>query len=235
MLLRGFVGIRVPTRRGCRTLKADPAAHEQQRNQVWFLTFEIPEEVEVGSVGRLQYTLQEQRAVAALVGRLGRLKGCLAPCELVGPMSMSRRFSRTSSTIGSPVRTSPMGPPTADSGATWTTRVPNEVPLMRESEMRTMSSTPSRSSFGWDGHACRIREIPVRRSGRRSRRIITLSLVMSRSGSSTRAAEVVDVLEHERRPAVPQEVRRRGAALDHCAPRGQRTAQDDVRAPWLQR
>ena len=47
--------------------------------------------------------------------------------------------------------------------------------------------------------------------------------------------EVVDVLEHERRAAVPEQMRRRGAALDHCAPRRQRTTQDDVRTAWLQR
>src|SRR5881628_2727227 len=37
----------------------------------------------------------------------------------------------TSSSISSPLRTRANGPPTADSGETWSTTVPYDVPLMR--------------------------------------------------------------------------------------------------------
>ncbi len=47
----------------------------------------------------------------------------------------------------SPSRTSPSGPPTADSGVMCSTMVPKAVPLMRASEMRTMSLTPAWASF----------------------------------------------------------------------------------------
>ena len=55
--------------------------------------------------------------------------------------SSIERFG-TSSRMRSPVRTSASGPPTAASGVTCSTMVPNAVPLMRASEMRTMSFTP---------------------------------------------------------------------------------------------
>ena len=51
----------------------------------------------------------------------------------------------------SPVRTSASGPPEAASGVTCSTIVPNAVPLMRASEIRTMSLTPARASFGGIG------------------------------------------------------------------------------------
>ena len=56
------------------------------------------------------------------------------------------RFA-TSSLILSPVFTSASGPPTADSGVMCSTIVPKAVPLMRASEMRTMSLTPVRANF----------------------------------------------------------------------------------------
>ena len=47
----------------------------------------------------------------------------------------------------SPVFTSASGPPTADSGVMCSTMVPNAVPLIRASEIRTMSLTPARKSL----------------------------------------------------------------------------------------
>ena len=47
----------------------------------------------------------------------------------------------------SPFFTSASGPPTADSGVMCSTMVPNAVPLIRASEIRTMSLTPARASF----------------------------------------------------------------------------------------
>ena len=57
----------------------------------------------------------------------------------------------TSSTTGSPVRTSPSGPPAADSGETCSTTVPYAVPLIRASLIRTMSRTPFSSSLRGNG------------------------------------------------------------------------------------
>ena len=57
------------------------------------------------------------------------------------------RRAGTSSSIQSPVWTRPSGPPAADSGATCSTTVPYAVPLIRPSQMRTMSRTPCSSSF----------------------------------------------------------------------------------------
>ena len=48
------------------------------------------------------------------------------------------RRASTSSRIRSPFWTTESGPPTAASGAMWRTIVPKAVPLMRESEMRTI-------------------------------------------------------------------------------------------------
>ena len=61
-----------------------------------------------------------------------------------GPPSSLRRAS-TSREMQSPVSTTASGPPAADSGAMWRTMVPKAVPLMRASEMRTMSLTPWRA------------------------------------------------------------------------------------------
>ena len=57
----------------------------------------------------------------------------------------------TSSSMMSPVLTSASGPPAAASGATCSTTVPYAVPLMRASEMRTMSVMPLRSTLGGSG------------------------------------------------------------------------------------
>ena len=53
----------------------------------------------------------------------------------------------------SPSRTSASGPPAEASGVTCSTTVPNAVPLMRASEMRTMSLTPFWPSFFGIGSA----------------------------------------------------------------------------------
>ena len=56
-----------------------------------------------------------------------------------------------SSCTVSPFLTSASGPPTADSGDTCSTTVPKAVPLMRASDMRTMSLTPRSNSFRGKG------------------------------------------------------------------------------------
>ena len=57
------------------------------------------------------------------------------------------RRSFTDSRMRSPLRTSPSGPPDAESGVTCRTIVPKAVPLMRASETRIMSLTPRCASF----------------------------------------------------------------------------------------
>ena len=51
----------------------------------------------------------------------------------------------------SPLRTRANGPPAAASGATCRTTVPYAVPLIRPSQIRTMSRTPCSSSFVGSG------------------------------------------------------------------------------------
>src|SRR5699024_4020617 len=65
--------------------------------------------------------------------------------------SRSSRRSGTSRTTMSSSRTSASGPPAAPSGATCSTTVPNEVPLILASEIRTISLTPCSSSFTGSG------------------------------------------------------------------------------------
>ena len=105
------------------------------------------EEVEVAALRRLQDVLYVQPLVAALEHALcGRHSARRRASTSSGTSSVSRR-SGTSSTIGSPSRTSPSGPPIAASGATCSTIVPYAVPLIRASEIRTMSRTPCWSSL----------------------------------------------------------------------------------------
>ncbi|MCY1457133.1 hypothetical protein D9M71_743960 [compost metagenome] len=62
-------------------------------------------------------------------------------------ISRCNRPLAQSSSIQSPSFTAAKGPPAAASGATCSTTVPYAVPLMRASEMRTMSVTPWASSL----------------------------------------------------------------------------------------
>ena len=57
----------------------------------------------------------------------------------------------------SPFLTSASGPPTADSGVMCSTMVPNAVPLIRASEIRTMSLTPVRGELHRDRQVARLR------------------------------------------------------------------------------
>ena len=85
----------------------------------------------------------------------------------------------------SPSRSRDSGPPTALSGATCSTTVPNPVPLIRPSVIRTMSVTPWLSSLAGIGmlpHSGMA--IPA---GPQPARTSTESLETSRAGSSTRA------------------------------------------------
>ena len=87
----------------------------------------------------------------------------------------------------SPSRTSASGPPTNDSGATCSTHVPYAVPLMRASEMRTMSRTPAFNSFCGIGSIPHS-GIPGPPSGPACCSTSTESVVTGSAGSSMRAA-----------------------------------------------
>ena len=66
------------------------------------------------------------------------------------------RRPATSRRIASPSRTSASGPPSAASGVMCSTIVPNAVPLMRASEMRTMSFTPCVRELPRDRQVARL-------------------------------------------------------------------------------
>ena len=66
----------------------------------------------------------------------------------------------------SPVRTSASGPPAAASGATCRTTVPYAVPLIRPSQIRTMSRTPCCEQLGRQRHVRRPRACPGSPSAR---------------------------------------------------------------------
>ena len=110
------------------------------------------EEIEIAAFVGLQHRAMEQRRVAALghrrgAGRAARRECGSAPASSASSTSSSMRRPATSSRIASPSRTSASGPPIADSGVMCSTIVPNAVPLMRASEIRTMSLTPCGASF----------------------------------------------------------------------------------------
>ena len=199
-----------------RRLEADPAAHEQQWNQVGLLAVEIAEEVEVGPVGRLQDTLEEERAVAALVGRLGRLKGRSPPRELVGAdvdveavlLDVEHdRIARPHEPDGTPdcrlgrdVDDERAERRAADAGVGDADDVLDPLP-------QQLGRNRHRAELGEPGSADRA---AVAQDHHAVPGDVEVGVVHT-------SREVVDVLEHERRPAVPEQVRRCGAALDDGA------------------
>ena len=106
------------------------------------------QEVEVGAFVGLQDVALVKQGVAA-PGLNGGRQGAIA-CVPPVPRRRSEDRGVGQARRGgcmSPVRTAASGPPSADSGVTCRTTVPKAVPLMRASEMRTMSFTPCRASF----------------------------------------------------------------------------------------
>src|SRR5664279_4746134 len=122
------------------------------------------------------------RAMVAESGRRAASSAC--------GMSMNSRRPATSSTIGSPVRTRPNGPPAAASGQTCNTTVPYAVPLIRPSQIRTMSRTPAFSSLAGSG-VLATSGIPGYPFGPHPRSTSTELASTSRSGSSSRAAPLL--------------------------------------------
>ena len=85
---------------------------------------------------------------------------------------------------------------------------------MRASLMRTMSRTPSRSSFLGMGSMPHS-GMPGAPIGPAPRSTSTLSAVTSSAGSSMRGGHVVIAVEHDGRAGVPGELRVGGGRLDH--------------------
>ena len=99
------------------------------------------QEVEIGARVGLQHVVDVQLLPAADRRRDASdvASGTRRRCSSSSVTSSSSRRPRTSSRISSPFCTSPSGPPAAASGVTCSTTVPYAVPLMRPSQMRTMS------------------------------------------------------------------------------------------------
>ena len=116
----------------------------------------------------------------------------------------------------SPSFTSASGPPTAASGLTCSTTVPNAVPLMRASEMRTMSLRPFEPSFFGIGSAP-ASGMPGAPTGPALRSTITDCGVTLRLGSSIRASRSSSESNTTAGPFVLEQVRRRGGDLDRGA------------------
>ena len=195
------------------------------------------QEVEVAALVRLEHVVHVQPSVSALVVALGRLPA-RAPSPRARP-SIDQRGrgarSGTSSRIRSPSWTSASGPPTADSGATCRTTAPYDVPLMRASEIRTMSLTPCSEQLRRDrqvpplGHPGRA-DRPGVAQHHHARRV-------ARRGRGRRRARRGRGCPRRRppRPSCCEQARIGGGDLHHRAVRAEVAAQDDERAACVER
>ena len=179
------------------------------------------QEIEIAAQIGLRDVIQKEPPIAAGIVR-GRRRETAGPTlqfirrrPLIPACAREHpaRFRRRSATSAS-------GPPMADSGATCSTTVPNDVPLMRASEMRTMSVTPSFSS---------LRGIGMWPHSGKARRALRAAVAHHQHGVAIhRQIVAVDLrqhlvasLEHQRAPAMLQQMLRRGGLLDHRAVRRQ--------------
>src|SRR5439155_1402577 len=105
---------------------------------------------------------------------------------------------------------------------------------MRASEIRMTSVMPCLSSFAGIGR-CPHSGMPGTPTGPALRRTMTESASMSSSGSSTRAARVVNVLEDDGTPLVLEQPRIGRRDLHDSPVRTERPAQDDERPVRLKR
>ena len=203
---------------------ADPAAEQAERLALGRLARTRLEEVEVAALVGLEHVVEVERAVAAAVVRRARRPLREAPGDLVvrqvevEPAGVDVEHDRVA-VLGR----SRAGRPAADSGATWRTTVPNAVPLMRASEMRTMSRHALleqllRASGSGPTPACPGPPfgpaVPQHEHGVARR---------PRGRVVDPRCDVVDVLEDDRRGrGARKQLRRGGAQLDHGARRGER-------------
>ena len=172
----------------------------------WRLT----QEVEVTSELRPEDVLRIQPRVAPR-GRCGPGRDPKRRRSRSGSdSSTSRRRSFTLTRILSPDRTSPSGQPITHSGETWRMTVPNAVPLMRASEIRSMSFTPARASLaGMGRYPASGIPAPI---GPAFCSTSVSSGCTSRSGSSMRAARSSRFLKTTARPTCSK---RRSSAAAH--------------------
>ena len=167
---------------------ADPAAQQPERLAHRRLARECAQEVEVAALVGPEHVVEVHRAVAAAVGRLAGAAPVRGGERSPPPgRSRSRRPVAASTTIGSPSRTTRRGPPAADSGETCRTTVPKAVPLIRASEIRTMSVTPAREQLLRDRELAPLGHARARPSARRSASRAPSRGVIPSAGSSIRA------------------------------------------------
>ena len=174
------------------------------------------EEVEVAALGRLEDPLAEQSPVAP--GRQGRRARARQPAAARSPRrARGDRGVAPRCRAGSRRRRAPAraGRPPPPRGATWRTTVPPAVPLIRASEMRTMSRTPAARASSGSGAspppASRVR-LPAPRSGGRGR-----SRGDGRGRIVDARREVREIAEHAGAAAVTEE--RRASRRTPSAPR----------------
>ena len=133
----------------------------------------------------------------------------------------------------SPFRTSASGPPAAASGDTCSTTVPYAVPLMRASEMRTMSVTPvsqhlRRQAHVADfGHARVALRAAVLQHQHARRVDVEVWIVDAR-------VVVLDVLEHDRAAAVLAAAAGDAADGFSTAPSGARLPRSTAMPPCVE-
>ncbi len=143
------------------------------------------------------------------------------------------RFA-TSRRIMSPFLTSASGPPTADSGVMCSTMVPNAVPLMRASDIRTMSLTPPRASFFGDRQITRLRHAGCALGAgiAQHQHVVGVDVEI---GIVDPQRHVLDGFEHHGAPGMLQQFRARRRLLDDGSARREVAVQHRHRAFFLDR
>ena len=194
-------------------------------------------EIEIAAFVGLQDGLVEQMRIAALRPIPASPAGASAARRFSSSAaSTSRSMLRlaTSSRIMSPFFTSASGPPTADSGVMCSTMVPNAVPLIRASEIRTMSLTPARAEL------LRDRQIAGLRHARRAlgtgvaqhQHVVGVDV---ERGIVDPQRHVLDGFEHHGAAGMLQQFRARRRMLDDGAARREIAVQHRHRAFRLDR
>ena len=154
--------------------------------------------------------------------------GVPAPARTAARRGVAR-FTLTR--MRSPDRTSPSGPPTAHSGETWRMTVPNAVPLIRASEIRTMSFTPARASFGRNRQVARLRHAGANRTRILQHQHIVCMHVEVRIVDAR--SEIFQVLEDHRASVVlEQTLVGRGALEDRAVRREVAEQREQTAVRW---
>ena len=134
----------------------------------------------------------------------------------------------------SPVRTRPSGPPAAASGATCRTTVPYAVPLIRPSQIRTMSRTPCCEQLGRQRHVGDLRHARVALGAAAAQHQHRVGVDVE-VGVVDPGVQVLDRVEDDGPAAVLQQVRGGGGRLDDGTGRREVAVQDGDPGVGLQR